>query len=252
MLPPVLPDVALTRPGDRLAIVIATWCEIETLPGLVEVLLRTLPGSRILVVDDNSPDGTGQWVNRQTETGSEIELLHRENREGLGRAALAGIGQVLDWPVDWIATMDADGSHDPSDLGRLLQQARAGQGEIDVVIGSRYTTGGRIEDWPWYRRWTSAIVNRFARLGLGLPARDNSSALRVYRAACLRQLGVETVRSPGHVYLEEILIRLNRQGARFVECPITFRDRVAGQSTVDWRCMLAGCRDLARLFFVRF
>ena len=234
------------------AIVIATYNEMETLPELVDRLWQVIPDARIIVVDDNSPDGTGQWAEALARDNSRLRTIHRERKQGLGVATLAGLRQAMHLDVQWIATLDADLSHDPGDLRRMLDMAtRTDPPEWDVVIGSRYVAGGSIENWPWHRRWTSRLVNSFARRGLGLPTHDNSGALRLYRQQALNRLDLDQIHCRGHAYLEEILMRLAKSGARMTEVPITFRDRIAGKSTVNWRGWCSNAGELLGLVLRR-
>ncbi len=131
--------------------------------------------------------------------------------------------------------MDADGSHDPAVLPSLVKQLELGTQQVGVAIGSRYVPGGAIVGWPWHRRWISRLVNLWVRLLLGLKTRDNSGAFRVYRVSWLERVGLEKIRSNGYAYLEELLYRLHQAGAGAVEVPITFRDRVEGESKASWR-----------------
>ena len=240
------------RPDDSsLVVVIATYNEVENLPLLTKRIWDVLPMAQILVVDDNSPDGTGDWVRRLQEQEPRIALHHRPKKEGLGRAAIDGILQAIASDAPWIATMDADHSHDPLDLLTLVTRALDDSSPVDVVIGSRYVRGGRIENWSLRRRIASRLVNGFARWGLGLSTRDNSGAFRVYRSATLGEIDLQKIRSRGHVYLEEMLMRLKRRHARTVEVPITFRDRSAGDSSLDFRGLMSNVRELIMLMFQR-
>ncbi len=237
---------------ESIAIVVATYNEIRTLPSLVSRIQELLPHARVLVVDDNSPDGTGRWAAEMAARQSWIEVLQRPAKEGLGRATLSGLKMALQYDVVWIATMDADHSHDPVDLKTMLQVAsQPVNPPWDVVIGSRYIPGGRIESWPLHRRFVSRLVNTIARHGLGLPARDISGALRIYRRQTLQHLDLNRVQSRGHAYLEEILMLLNRAGAAITECPIHFRNRVAGRSTVNLQGWWFNARELAQLLLDR-
>ncbi len=234
-----------------LVVVIATYNEIATLPSLTREIWERLPDANILVVDDNSPDGTGEWVSQLQEHEPRISLRHRPGKEGLGRAAIDGILQAIESSPRWVATMDADHSHDPGDLLTMFNRAQDESRYVDLVIGSRYVRGGRIENWSARRRVASRLVNGVARWGLGLTARDNTGALRVYRTTMLRVVRPEKMRSRGHVYLEEILMRLKRNGASIVEVPITFRDRIAGESSLNFRGLLDNFRELILLVFQR-
>ncbi|MEM9187329.1 MAG: polyprenol monophosphomannose synthase, partial [Planctomycetota bacterium] len=187
-----------------------------------------LPGADVLVVDDNSPDGTGRWCDERASVDTRFRCLHREGKLGLGSATIAAFEQATADGYALVATMDADWSHSPDTLPALV----AATGEADVAIGSRYCRGGRIEGWPASRRVVSAAMNRATRLLLRVPARDTSGAFRVYRVAALKKIDLRRVSATGYAYLEEIVWRLHHAGATFAEVPITFRERQAGQSKI--------------------
>lgn len=229
----------------QLLIVISTYNERQTLPRLVEDIWRFLPDARIQVVDDNSPDGTGQWVTELSKREPRITLLHRESKQGLGVATIAGIETALAKNPIWIATMDADLSHRPADLAKMWN---ATQSEIgDVIIGSRYVPGGRINNWSLSRRLASRGVNFFARWILWLSTRDNSSALRIYRTETLQKLDLSQVDCGGYAYLEQILVHLRRAKASFHEVPIEFNDRIEGESKVSAGEVVRNLRDILYL-----
>jgi dolichol-phosphate mannosyltransferase len=212
-------------------VALATYNEAENLPGLVDEILRVLPDAEVLVVDDNSPDGTGHWCDEHAKTEPRLRCLHRPRKLGLGSATLDAIRFALVRDYDVLATLDADWSHDPADLTTLVKATR----RADVVIGSRYVAGGEIEGWPLYRRILSRSLNALDRLMLRLPVRDASGAFRAYRMSKLRELQLEQIRSSGYAYLEEVLWHLHRAGATFAEVPIIFRRRRAGESKINLR-----------------
>jgi dolichol-phosphate mannosyltransferase len=215
----------------NILLVIATYNERENLPALVEDLVERLPDLKILVIDDGSPDGTGAWCEAAKKQFSQLSVVHRPGKQGLGSATLLGFAHALEQDFEYVATMDADFSHDPASLVDLVRQAvEKGSHRAGVVIGSRYVAGGRIIGWPWHRKFASRAVNFYARLLLRLNTRDNSSAFRVYRTEILRAIDVASLRSSGYGYLEEILWRLKRTGVEAIELPITFRDRERGHS----------------------
>jgi len=230
---------------SQLIIVISTYNERQALPRLVNKIWHCLPQARILVVDDNSPDGTGLWVNQMSENDDRIELLHREKKQGLGVATIAGIMAALAQKPDWIATMDADLSHRPEDLAKMWEKAQSGAG--DVIIGSRYIPGGKIVNWSLPRRLASRGVNFFARWVLWLTTRDNSSALRIYHASTLAQLDLSQVDCRGYAYLEQILLHLRRAGTEFHEVPIEFSERLEGESKVSIAEVFRNLRDILYL-----
>jgi dolichol-phosphate mannosyltransferase len=214
----------MTRRGRLIAL--ATYNEIENLPNLVDAILHTVPAADILVVDDNSPDGTGRWCDERASSEPQLRCVHREAKLGLGSAIVEAMRAAIDGDYDLLVTMDADWSHDPSFLPAMMAAAA----RADVVIGSRYCAGGAIEAWPLHRRMVSRWMNGLSRAALRLPVRDTSGAFRVYRVAKLRELDFTKFRSSSYAHLEEVLWQLNRVDARFVEVPITFRDRRGGRS----------------------
>lgn len=238
-------DEAAPIPGskERILVALATFNEIENLPSLVDEILRVLPDADLLVVDDNSPDGTGAWCDERSANEPRIKCLHRSGKLGLGSAAIAAMRHALRENHDLIVTLDADWSHDPAHLPALVEAARV----ADVAVGSRYCPGGAIEGWPWRRRVLSRCVNRLSQWMLHLPVRDASGAFRVYRVAKLRELDLGALRAEGYSYLEEIVWHLARAGATFREVPITFRERRAGESKINLGEARAKLRTLWRL-----
>lgn len=215
--------------GRRLLVAVATYNERENLPSLIEAIRDRLPRADVLVIDDNSPDGTGDWCNRRAAEDDRFSVLHRPAKQGLGSAAITALRHAVAHGYTAVATMDADWSHDPADLPRLVRRLDG----ADVVIGSRYCPGGRIEGWPVGRRAVSAAMNAVTRMLLRLPARDTSGAFRVYRTGALRRVDLAGVGAAGYAYLEELLWRLHRSGVTLAETPITFRERRAGRSKVS-------------------
>lgn len=212
-----------------LLIALATYNEIETLPSLVAEIRKQAPQADVLVVDDNSPDGTGQWCDHEAARSPWFSVIHRAGKLGLGSASWTAMRAAIDRGYDLLITLDADWSHPPEALPRLIAAAK----EADVVIGSRYCRGGRIVGWPRARRAVSIAMNMATRVALGVPVRDSSGACRIYRVDALKRLDFAQLTATGYAYLEEILWQLHRQGARFAEVPITFTDRRAGASKVD-------------------
>jgi len=219
----------------RTLVVVATYNEMENLPRLVERILAVAPDVAVLVIDDNSPDGTGDWCDQQAQLDHRLSCLHRAGKLGLGTATLAGFRAALDQGYDFVLTMDADFSHDPKYLPALRARMATSHPPADVVIGSRYVPGGGIEGWPPHRRLMSRLVNTYARLLLGLSVKDCSGAFRCYRCETLGKLDFDGMRSRGYSYLEEILWLLKRRRARFIEVPIVFVDRVLGETKINWR-----------------
>lgn len=228
----------------RTLVAIATFNERENLPTLVDAVQAAAPEADVLVVDDNSPDGTGRWADDRAAEDPRLSVIHREGKLGLGSATITAFRWGLENGYDRIATMDADWSHPPEELPALLALSEA----ADVAIGSRYALGGKIEGWPLSRRVISRVMNRLARLLLRVPVKDSSGAFRVYQANALRRIDLDRISSSGYAYLEEIVWRLAAAGATFAEHPITFRDRTVGDSKASlaeargklamlWRCL---------------
>lgn len=220
----------------EILIVIATYNEIDNLPSLIDRLVALLPSAEILVIDDASPDGTGHWCDQAIASHPQLRVVHRVKKLGLGSATIIGFQTAIEREFPFVATMDADFSHDPTSLPQLWAALQSPEGQhYGVAIGSRYVHGGRIEGWPLRRQWVSRIVNFYSRCLLRLSTMDNSGAFRVYRTSALQRIQLDSIRSSGYGYLEEILWRLKRAGVDMIEIPITFRDRTVGQSKTSLR-----------------
>ncbi len=231
---------ALSR---RSLVTVATYNEIENLPRLVGSIFDYAPHSDLLVIDDNSPDGTGRWCDEYAATDARLHCLHRAGKLGLGSAILAGMNYAIQHRYDYVLNMDADFSHDPRYIPALLAgMDPEGQPPVDVAIGSRYVPGGGIEGWPLRRHLMSRGVNGYARWLLSLSPQDCSGGFRCYRTSLLAQLDLASIRSRGYSFQEEILWRLKRLGARFLEVPIVFVDRKHGRSKIDRREAVAALR----------
>lgn len=226
--------------AEKTLVTIATYNEMENLPDLVEAIFEQLPEADLLVIDDNSPDGTGDWVDEQAEKDPRVHCLHREGKLGLGTATIAGLRYGLEHGYRQVLNMDADFSHHP----RYLKNFVAGmdpedEEPVDVVIGSRYIPGGGVEGWPLHRRLMSRGVNLYARTLLWLRPKDCSGAYRCYRATAIERIDFDKVRSRGYSFQEEILWHLRRAGARMAETPIVFADRTRGSSKINGQEALA-------------
>lgn len=224
-------DSKLTDSRDCL-VVVATYNEIENLPKLVAEILDVLPSADVLIVDDASPDGTGDWVVKQQETELRLHLLSRTGKLGLGSAMIDALNWCLARRYKFLANLDADFSHPPAHLAELVACVQ-GDATVEVAIASRYVEGGGIEGWPWHRRIMSRLVNGFARVWFGLTPRDCSGSFRCYRVATLRRMGVERIVSHGYAFYEEILWRLRLIDARMVEVPYTYYERTRGQTKLN-------------------
>jgi dolichol-phosphate mannosyltransferase len=186
------------------------------------------------VVDDSSPDGTGEIAGRVAAEHEDVSVLHRPRKRGLGPAYLAGFRVALDGGAGLVVQMDADFSHDPAELGKLLEATR----DADLVIGSRYVPGGRVTDWGHGRLAVSRGGSRYARAVLGLDVQDMTSGFKCWRRDALEALELDTVRSQGYAFQVEMTYRACRAGLRVVEVPITFRDRRVGDSKMTGSIML--------------
>jgi dolichol-phosphate mannosyltransferase len=214
--------------GERnVWLVIPTYDEAANVEGIVAAARDRLPaGRRILVVDDSSPDGTGEIADRLAAEHEDVEVLHRPVKEGLGPAYVAGFRRALDGGAGLVAQMDADFSHDPADLPRLLAAAD----DADLVIGSRYVEGGGVAHWGAGRRAISRWGSAYARTMLGIEVRDLTGGFKVFRREVLEAIGIETLASLGYAFQVETTFRAIRAGFRVAEVPIIFRDRRVGES----------------------
>ena len=210
------------------AVVVPTYDERENIEVLCDGVLRvTQGGAHILIVDDNSPDGTGQIADGLARKHTSIHVLHRARKEGLGRAYVAGLSWALESGYELIAHMDADLSHDPVNLPSLVATARS-QGK--VTIGSRYVEGGGVRNWGAQRVLLSRAANRYVRFVLRMPVRDATSGYRCYPREVLRGIGIENVFADGYAFLVEMAYRAHAAGFGLVEVPIVFTDRRVGKS----------------------
>jgi len=237
-------------PDRSLLVVLPTYNECDNLRQLLPALWDQLPRADVLVIDDDSPDGTAEWCQSMRSSEPRLRLIVRRGQRGLGSATMTALRWGLDQGYAVLATMDGDLSHDPADLARMLNafgDVRDGRQAADVVIGSRYVPGGRIAEWSWPRRLVSRATNWAARRLIGSAVRDATSALRVYRATALAQIDLDAISSAGFGYLEEILWQLARSGATIVEHPITFRRRGFGASKTSLREGVAVWAGLVRL-----
>lgn len=212
--------------ADEVTVVIPTYNERENLEALAIAVLSH--GYRILIVDDGSPDGTGAIADELARSHQLVGVLHRSTKQGLGPAYAVGFRQALANEARVICEMDADFSHDPADLPRLVDSVASGG--ADLAIGSRYVPGGATPDWPMHRRILSQGGNLYARLMLKLPVRDATAGFRAYRAERLAELDAESCQSSGYGFQVELAWRATANGLRIVEVPIVFRDRVYGES----------------------
>ena len=211
-------------------LVLPTYNEAENLEPLVEAARAKLPtGARVLVVDDDSPDGTGRIADQLAERHEDVRVLHRPRKEGLGPAYIAGFREALAGGAGLVLEMDSDFSHDPAYLPRLLEAA----GRADVVLGSRYVAGGGVSDWGPLRRGISRGGSTYARLALGVGVRDLTGGFKCFRREVLEAIDLDAVRARGYAFQVELTYRAIRHGFEVVEVPIVFRDRRVGSSKMD-------------------
>ncbi len=215
----------------KVLIVIATYNEMDNLPQIVKKLRTIVPDADVLIVDDNSPDGSGLWAEGEAEKDAHVNAIIRVNERGLGTAVMQGFKYGTKFGYDYLVNMDADFSHPVEDVPRLIEKIITSN--VDVVIGSRYTRGGMTPDWSIVRRMMSRCINYWARFTLGLTTKDNSGAFRCYRVEKLRLLDFDNFISSGYSFFEETLFRLKQVGATFEEVPIIFLDRRFGTSKIN-------------------
>jgi len=215
----------------RVIAVVPTYNEIENLPLLLPQILQQDPRIEVLVVDDDSPDGTGKWAEEVSANEPRVHVLHRAAKEGLGKAYRAGLRMALDLGADFVIQMDADFSHPPETLRTMLAEIE----DHDVVMGSRYLHGITVVNWPIERILLSYFGNRYARLITGLPITDMTGGFRCMRRSLLERIGLERIRSDGYAFQIEMNYRFFRQGARVKEIPFFFLDRTRGTSKLTLR-----------------
>ncbi|GAA1730175.1 polyprenol monophosphomannose synthase [Aeromicrobium alkaliterrae] len=233
-------------------VVVPTYDEAESLPRLLDGLAVHAPDVDVLVVDDASPDGTGQIADRLARLDPRVHVLHRSRKEGLGVAYRAGFAWALARDYDVVVEMDADGSHRPQDLPVIL--ARVAQGDADLVLGSRWIPGGSVVNWPWYRRLISRGGTWYAQKALAIPVQDATGGFRAFRRATLESLPLERIASQGYCFQVDLVRRVLSAGMSVVEVPITFVERTQGRSKMSgsivreafWRVTVWGVRRRVR------
>jgi dolichol-phosphate mannosyltransferase len=233
---PIVAPATTAAVGTGAWVVLPTFNERENLAAISAAILDALPGATLLVVDDSSPDGTGDIAEELAAADARVRVRHRAVKQGLGRAYLDGFGVALAGGATVVIQMDADWSHDPAVLPALIAPITSDL--ADLVIGSRYTDGGGVEDWGLFRRLVSRGGSVFARIVLGLAPHDLTGGFKAWRAATLAALPFEGVRAGGYVFQIEMTYRASRLGARVVEVPIIFRDRRLGQSKMSRRIIM--------------
>ena len=233
--------------SDRLLIAIPTYNERESIGTLLDAVLVLHAHAHVVVVDDNSPDGTGDLVADLATRDTRVHLLRRDRKRGLGGAYRTAFAWALERDYDHVVAMDADGSHDPGQIGRLLEAAH----RADVVIGSRYVPGGKIENWPLSRRALSWSANALARLLVGREVHDWTAGFKCYSRAALASLAFDHIVSEGYSFQVEILFHCRRAGWKTQEVPITFIDRRLGRTKMSRRELCQAAATLVRIAWQR-
>jgi dolichol-phosphate mannosyltransferase len=231
----------------RVVMVVPTFNEADNLAWLVGRLRAAEPTVDVLVVDDNSPDGTGALADELAKADDAVHVLHRSAKSGLGAAYLAGFGWALDAGYDVIGEMDADGSHQPEQLHRLLEALAGLDGEAaDLVIGSRWIPGGSVVNWPLRREALSRGGNLYVRMLLGISIRDATAGFRVFRRSALEKIDLASVESTGYVFQTDLVTRVLRAGLTVREVPIEFVERVRGDSKMSGAVATESLRRITR------
>ncbi|MEO3784253.1 polyprenol monophosphomannose synthase [Actinocorallia sp. B10E7] len=227
---------------DSVVVIIPTFNERQNLPLVVSRVRAAAPSAEVLVVDDNSPDGTGKLADELAASDERVHVLHRTAKNGLGAAYLAGFAWALDRGFDVMVEMDADGSHQPEQLPSLLSALTG----ADLVIGARWVPGGRVENWPRHREALSRGANVYARLMLGIPLHDATGGYRAFRRETLEKLDLQGVDSRGYCFQIDLALRSLRAGLRVVEVPITFVERMHGSSKMSQDVIVESMIRVAR------
>ena len=216
-------------PIETVVVIIPTYNERENLEPVAARVAAAAPAADVLIVDDSSPDGTGELADKLAAADARIHVLHRPRKSGLGAAYVAGFGWALDRGYDAVVEMDADGSHQPEDLPRLL----AGLDQADLVVGTRWMPGGKIVNWPRSREILSRGANIYTRVMLGIAVRDATGGFRAYRAGTLRAIPLDKVVSQGYCFQIDLTLRTIQAGLTVAEIPITFVERARGHSKMS-------------------
>jgi dolichol-phosphate mannosyltransferase len=225
-----MPEATQPEVRPRIWVILPTYNEAENLEPLVNAVLERLPESRrVLIVDDNSPDGTGEIADQLVAASDDVEVLHRERKEGLGPAYLAGFREALAGGAELVIEMDADFSHDPAYLPQLLRAVE----DADLVLGSRYVPGGGVTEWGKMRRFISRRGSGYARRVLGVGIRDLTGGFKCFRREVLEAIELDSITSRGYAFQVETTYRAIQAGFRVVEVPIVFRDRREGSSKMS-------------------
>lgn len=246
-----LPGVQQLQAKDqKTLILLCTYNEAGNLPKMFAQLDEHAPDCDVLVVDDQSPDGTARLVAERAQADERFHLLERSGKLGLGTATRDGMHWCLERNYDFLVNLDADLSHDPASIP-ALRAACVDDISVDVAVGSRYVAGGGLDGLTWHRRIISRVLNRYATQMLALPVRDCSGSFRCYRVSALRMIDLDTLTCPGYGFLEEILVALHRSGARMREVPIRFDTRYHGQSKLGWRDAVGALKVIHQMILRR-
>ena len=228
-------------------VIIATFNEIANIERLLKKVLEITLPIEIVVIDDNSPDGTGKLVDKLKENEKRLHIVHREKKLGLGTAHIAGFKYSMEKNADLILTMDADFSHDPSYIPAIIEQSK----NFDIIIGSRYVDGGKALNSPLSRKLLSRCANLFAKTMIGLKARDCTAGFRCYKTAIFKSINLDEVFSNGYSFLIEILYKLQNHGFSVKEIPITFTDRELGMSKISKNEIIKAIETVIKLTWKR-
>lgn len=230
----------------RTLVIIPTYNEMDNLPRLLERIEATGLGVDVMIVDDGSPDGTGNWVKGELEKRKYLRLIQREGKQGLGSAYVRGFKHAIEQNYDYAFEMDADFSHDPDYLAKFLAEIE----NNDVVLGSRYIKGVTVINWPMSRLLLSYFANVYARWATGLPVQDTTGGYKCFRVSALKSLDLSKIRSDGYSFQIEVTYKLWKKGFRIKEIPIIFMDRTAGVSKMSSKIIKEALFLLIRLRFM--
>jgi dolichol-phosphate mannosyltransferase len=233
--------------APRLLVTLCTYNERGNIERLIPEIHRHAPHADVLVVDDNSPDGTGDIADQMAAEDARIRVLHRPGKQGLGTATVAGFRYGTEHGYDLLLNMDADFSHPPEVIPKMVDALQ----RVDVAVGSRYVAGGGVEGWGPHRYFMSWAINFYARTVLGLKTKDNSGSFRCYRVSKLQECDLDRIRAKGYAIQEEILYRCRKVGCTFEEVPFVFVDREVGESKISWKDAVGALWVLLRIRFAR-
>lgn len=240
-------NIGLLGAKMKILVVIATYNERENIGSLIPNVLALRDDIEVLIIDDSSPDGTGELADELARKTGRVEVIHRPGKLGLGTALKMGMARAVERKADLMATMDADHSHAPKYLPQLIERIESAKGGI--VVGSRYVPGGGVRNWGLRRRILSRTANLYARFATGITVRDCTSGYRVYGRELLEKVDIQGIGSRGYSFLVEILVLAQRGGFHIEEVPIIFVDRIRGQSKISLEEAVGGALNLLKLRF---